>query len=120
MREVWDRIGISASLICVAHCLATPALVMISPIFSEFLSHSMFHLIIMMVVIPVATWALWNGYRIHRLRQVLMLGSLGVLIMALSITLSHKQIYETIGMIVAGLLLASAHLLNLKACRLER
>ena len=118
MREIWDRVGISASLLCVLHCLLTPLLVLSMPVVGEFLSHQMFHIIIMVIVVPVAVWALWNGYRLHKYVRVLWLGGAGIAILIASMYLgSHNPTIEVTGMVAAGLILASAHLFNLRACK---
>jgi hypothetical protein len=120
MREFWDRVGISASLLCVVHCLATPLMVLSMPVVGEFLSHDLFHVLIMIVVIPVAVWALWNGYRVHRHPRVLWLGAIGIVLLTAAMFANHQdQRIEIAGMIAAGLILASAHWINLRSCRIR-
>jgi hypothetical protein len=120
MREIWDRIGISASLLCVVHCLFTPLLVLFMPIAGEFLSHHMFHVIVAIVVFPIAVWALWNGFSQHRKRSVLYFGAAGIFLMSAGMILGdYDRVYEYLGMIVAGLMLAWAHYSNLRACRIS-
>ncbi len=132
MNEFWDRIGISASLLCVIHCLFSPVLVLFLPVLGEFVSEQWFHWLIAGVVIPVAAGALWLGYRRHRNQKVLALGAIGIglLVTGLYISylethsssvreLGHQNPLEIVTMIAAGLTLASAHLLNLRACRVH-
>lgn len=120
MRAIWDRIGISASLLCVIHCLLTPALVIFLPFLGNFLAHGWFHTIIVLVVFPVAIWALWNGFLLHRLKRVLWLGSGGILFLASAMVVGHDNPQnEFTLMIIAGLILATAHFINLRACRME-
>jgi hypothetical protein len=119
MREIWDRIGISASLLCVVHCLFTPLLVLFMPIAGEFFSHETFHVIIAVIVFPVAVWALWNGYQQHHKRSVLYFGAAGITLMIFGMILGEfDRRFEYAGMISAGLLLAWAHYTNLRSCRL--
>ena len=120
MRDLWDRIGISTSILCVVHCLFTPLLVLSMPVVGEFLSHDMFHVIIILIVVPVAVWALWNGYRLHRLQQVLWLGGFGIVGIVLAMILGANDARIEIAlMILSGLTLASAHYFNLRACRIK-
>lgn len=116
MRGLWDRIGISASLLCVLHCLLTPFLILLMPVLGEWTSHTTFHSLIVFIVVPVAVWALWNGYRAHRLKRVIVLGTLGLALLCVAMVVPNPQ-YETVFMIVAGLTLASAHLSNIRACQ---
>lgn len=118
MREIWDRIGISASLLCVAHCLLTPFLVLLIPFLGHSFAHRWFHTLIVLVVVPVAVWALWNGYRLHRLPRVLWLGGAGIVMIFAALYFGQSESHlEFAFMIVAGLMLAMAHYFNLRACR---
>lgn len=118
MREVWDRIGMSASLLCVIHCLATPLIVLLLPFAGEVLEHRWFHISIALIVFPVAIWALWNGYQLHRRKVVLYLGSVGLAVLALGMAVGeYSHEFEIAAMVAAGLILAAAHYNNLRACR---
>lgn len=120
MRAVWDKIGISASLLCLIHCLFTPVLVIFLPFLGETLSHQWFHRIIVVVVLPVAVWALYSGYQIHKLKRILWLGAAGLAFLISAMLFGHDDFrVEYALMIIAGILLASAHLVNLRACRLD-
>ena len=125
MTEFWDRIGISASIICAIHCVLTPALVILIPFVGNFLSEPWIHVTIAAVIFPVAIWALWSGYRKHRHPRVLVAGGIGLLFMAggMSLENSHPSTREgalqTLLLIAAGLTLAVAHYFNLRACRLK-
>jgi CDP-diglyceride synthetase len=93
---------------------------MVSPVFAELLDPDFFHIAIAFIIIPVAIWALWSGYRVHRLNRVLWLGLLGVgLIVGGTLAGHANRNAEVILMVFAGLILASAHLYNLRACRIR-
>ncbi len=67
----------------------------------------------------VAVWALYNGYLVHRMKRVLYLGAVGLALLIAAMTLGHDDFRVEYGlMIAAGLTLATAHLTNLRACRL--
>ncbi|MBX3023040.1 MAG: MerC domain-containing protein [Bdellovibrionales bacterium] len=118
MNEFWDRLGISTSILCILHCLLTPVLVVFLPFAGEELAHGWFHWIIVCVVVPVAIWALWNGYRLHRLKRVLWLGSVGLIFVCLALYVGYYDLnYEIILMISGGLLLSMAHFSNLRQCQ---
>jgi len=118
MTKFWDRIGISASILCVVHCLATPFLVIFLPLVGASLAHAWFHALIIAIVVPVAVWALWNGYRVHRHSTMLWYAGFGFLFIGLSVLLGHDHdLIEKAFMIAAGLLLGYAHFLNLRARR---
>ncbi len=123
MTEFWDRIGISASLLCAIHCVLTPVLVILIPLAGNFLSAPWVHIAIAVVIFPVAVWALWSGYRRHRHRRILITGGVGLVLMATGMTLENADpssrafALQTILLISAGLTLAAAHFFNLRACR---
>lgn len=130
MTEFWDRLGISASLLCALHCLLTPALILLVPFLGETLTAHWFHIIIAGVVFPVAILALWSGYRRHHLRGVLILGGIGLTLMSIGIWFgwnsggqhshhAHGQLNgkEILFMVTAGVVLSCAHYINLRECR---
>jgi hypothetical protein len=78
----------------------------------------MFHAVMAAIIVPVAIWALWNGYREHRNRRVLYLGITGLVLVCLALALGHYDIrYEYAFMIAGGIGLTAAHWINLRACR---
>lgn len=119
MNGFWDRFGISASLFCIVHCLFTPMLVVLVPFVGQTLAHGWFHLVIAAIVVPTAVWALWNGYRQHHTRRILWLGEAGLVFVCLALSLGARDSRVEVGFMSAGgLLLAAAHLGNLRACRI--
>src|ERR1700712_1632735 len=105
MNRFWDRLGISASILCGIHCLLTPLIVLSVPALGNIFSHQAFHWIIAVVVFPAAVVALWMGYRIHRYPQMLGLGAIGLLFLAAGIyagTFDQNNL-ETGTMICAGI-----------------
>lgn len=118
MNHIWDRLGISASVICIIHCLLTPALVAISPVLANYFSDQMFHAIVVIIVVPVAVLALWRGYLLHRKKSVLYNGSIGIALIFAALYMGHGHHMETSLMIIAGIILSMAHYRNLKGCQL--
>lgn len=118
MNGFLDRLGISASLLCILHCVLTPLLVVMVPFVGTQLAHGWFHAVIAAIVVPVAVWALWNGYRQHNDARVLWLGGIGLGFVALALLLPGEVLQrEFILMSIGGLSLAGAHLLNLRRCQ---
>ena len=100
-------------MVCILHCLLTPALVAMVPLLGHAFNESWFHAGVIAIVIPVAAWALWNGYKTHRRRRVLWLGGAGTLLIAGAVA---RADVETPLMIGAGLILSLAHYFNLTVC----
>ena len=119
MSEFWDRLGISTSLLCIVHCLATPFLVLLVPFAGEFMEHRWFHLIIAIVVLPVAAIALARGYRLHQKKSTLWWGAIGIAFVGIALIFGERdqKIFEFCCMMIGGAGLITAHYLNLKECR---
>lgn len=115
MTSFWDRFGISASLLCVIHCLSAPILALAIP-FSNWFTSETFHIIMALVIFPVAIWALLTGYRKHRHKIVLQLGTVGLSLVALGLIFSGG-IAEFVLTACGGVILALAHFKNLKQCQ---
>lgn len=122
MIAFWDRLGITASVLCVIHCLLTPIAVVVLPFAAQSRLHGDFHLLIAAIVVPVALLALLRGYRIHRDTSVLWLGGLGILLMlaAMSGRSVTDESAESWLMIAGGIALSAAHYRNLRECRCQR
>ena len=118
MNSFWDRLGISASILCVVHCLLTPMLVVFLPLVGATLARGWFHAAIIATVVPVAIFALWKGYRVHRQTHILWMGAFGFVAIALAAVFGaeHNAI-ETGFMVAGGLVLSAAHYLNMRTTR---
>ncbi len=118
MNSLWDRIGISASILCVIHCLLTPVLLVFLPLVGATLARGWFHAAIIAIVVPVAMFALWRGYRLHHYTPIVWLAGFGFLAIGLAVAFGaeHNAI-ETGFMVAGGLLLSAAHYLNIRAAR---
>lgn len=105
-------------MICIVHCLVTPAFIFVMPVVAEVFVHAWFHTLVILLVFPVAVWALVRGYLIHHHVYVLVLGVLGLICVALAFIWGHhSQNLETLFMVIAGAFLSLAHFLNLRAIR---
>ena len=62
----WDRLGVAASVLCAAHCLAAPLLFLAVPKVAGIWAHPSSHALIALLVLPLAGTVLLRGYRLHR------------------------------------------------------
>jgi hypothetical protein len=59
-----DGIAVSASLLCLVHCLALPLLAASLPALGLFVTHSLLvHALLLGVALPLGLWALARGWR---------------------------------------------------------
>jgi hypothetical protein len=115
-----DRFGVLLSGICLLHCLALPALVATVPVVgSAWLDESHAHGWLFAAALPTSLIALGWGVRQHGRHWIGALGLIGVLLLAYawlghregSLGIAADRVITSIG----GLLLASAHALNLRS-----
>ncbi|MBI4293339.1 MAG: MerC domain-containing protein [Betaproteobacteria bacterium] len=120
-RSRWDRLGIALSLICLAHCLLLPVALVALPLFAvQWLQEGTVHVLMALMLAPVAALALVPGLKLHRSWGVAgaMAAGLGLISTAAFAgegTVAHEW---TIALTVAGgALLVAAHFVNLRLCR---
>ena len=102
--------------LCVVHCLAGSVLLAGLSITGGLWAHEV-HAIGLAIALPLALYALVRGVRMHHRHVVVVLGGLGLLMMAVSLLLRHGSGAEMALSIVGVLTLAGAHLLNLRWSR---
>ena len=108
-----DGAGVTLSSACIIHCLALPLALAILPSWSEALSlPEEFHLIMVMIAVPLSSYVLLRARHGQGRRQVrLGLGIAGLALMVAALTV-EGEVLET-GMTTFGAaLVATAHILN--------
>ena len=116
-----DAIAVVLSGVCMLHCLALPLLLTISPILNvTLLSETVFHLLLLVFILPTSVIALTIGCRSHKDKITLVLGALGLSILTITAFFGHQLVGLTGERILTsfgGLILASAHIQNYRCCR---
>lgn len=132
-----DKVGMLLSGLCVIHCIATPFLIMFSPMVAHFFDSKWSHLGIFLFIVPVAYFTFWRFYKNHRNKKPMILGTIGILLLCLALLSpghgweiggehfhSHNQEHfhylDTIINIVGSIILMSGHWLNIKIHRDSR
>lgn len=116
-----DGFAIAMSLACILHCLLLPVLIVVFPILgSTILADESFHGLLLVLIIPTSSLALYLGCRQHGDGLVLWLGMAGLAILALAAGLGISVLGvtgEKVLTALGGTLLAAAHVLNFRRCR---
>ena len=120
-RRLLDTTAVVLSSVCMLHCLALPIVLTVLPIVNvSLMDETTFHLVMMVVILPISLIALTIGCRQHKDRLTLILGTTGLTILTgtglfghVWFGLSGERIMTSIG----GLVLASAHIQNYRCCR---
>lgn len=118
-----DKLAISLSAVCLMHCLLTPVLVTLIPIFalSALVEDILFHQLMLWIVLPTSVVALFLGCRRHRQLSIAATGILGMAILIVVAFYGHDLFgiaAEKIATSVGGLVLAMSHYLNYRACQM--
>ena len=105
------------SFACLLHCLFTPLLVSVLPLFGlGLLAGGGFHAVFAVGVMLAAAVALIPGFRVHRRVSVPALGFAGVTSVGVGAAMSHGGA-ETLLTVIGSLLLVTAHITNLRYAR---
>ena len=75
-----DRIGIGASVLCAIHCAIAPFLLIMLPAFGKIWAHPLSHILVAMLVVPLAAFSIRKGYLTHQKRWVLVTAYIGIFV----------------------------------------
>ena len=125
MQKIIDNLGITISAACAIHCVLLPAILIIAP-YSFFASHE-FHETLIYFILPFAAVAFFLGCKKHGDYKVLIMGSIGIILLATSLVIhevfhseQHSEEFMVILITIAGsVTLIFSHLRNAKLCRQE-
>ena len=107
--------------LCLVHCLALPLLLALLPLAAaSFVADESFHRWLLLAIVPSSALALVLGSRRHHHPEVLRLGAGAVALLAVAAFgdwYGMSERWQTVLTVIGGLLLGSAHLLNLRLHR---
>ncbi|MEH6789014.1 MerC domain-containing protein [Parasphingorhabdus sp.] len=111
--DLIEGAAISASLLCLVHCLALPVLLLVLPgLLGIFAQSELFHAAVFLVFAPFAAIAFLIGYRSHGQAVPAMLGLAGLVCLAVALVPGLGEQGEYWITITGSLLLVTGHLLN--------
>jgi hypothetical protein len=115
-----DYFGMTASTICLLHCIGTPLLLSFFPLFGLGGRDEAFHRIMVVLVSLPVLFALAPGFLAHRRWTVLALGGFGLSLFIAAVLLvgpRYGESAETVLAVIGGLHLFAAHSKNRTFCR---
>lgn len=113
-RDLFDRLAIGLSALCLVHCAASVIFVAMLATAGGALLHPAIHEIGLGLAILLAIVGLGRGFLQHRRRGPMLLGTLGIALMATALSVPHG-IFEA-GFTMFGVAcVAIAHHLNRRA-----
>lgn len=122
-RSVWrfaDRLGAMAAFLCAIHCALLPFVLALLPLLGlGFLGTHAFERNFVLFACLLATATLVGGYRRHRRPLPLSLAFPGLLLLLVGVIFAENYsiVLHSVMVTCGGLLLASAHFVNLRMDR---
>ena len=115
-----DKLAITVSLACAIHCLFVPSFVILSAgLLSITIDNEFIHKLLVLVAVPISSFALIKGYNYHKSSSFLPFGILG-LISLISAVVFGESILGEFGekglTLLGSVLVAYSHFKNYKMC----
>ncbi|MEH3038860.1 MAG: MerC family mercury resistance protein [Sphingomonas paucimobilis] len=111
-----DGFAVTASLLCLIHCLLLPLLLIALPVLATMLMlPESFHTIAFAVALPTSALAMASGIARHRRPRPLVLALLGLALLGTGAFAVDTEAVERIVTSIGAVILAVAHLLNWRA-----
>lgn len=115
-----DRLGIAVSAVCLIQCLALPVTLLFAPLASwGLLSHAMFHLILLLIIVPVSGLAFVLGFLRHRNARMWLPAGFGLALLIVAAVLEQRHALAPGWMAaltsLASLALITGHVVNLRS-----
>ena len=117
---VSDKFAMGLSLACVLHCFFVPSfLIITSGMLSVSLDNEFVHKLLVLVAVPISSFALIKGYKYHKTFSFISFGILGLVALILAVLLGESNLGELgeKGLTLLGsILVAYSHFKNYKMC----
>ena len=117
---VSDKFAMGLSLACVLHCFFVPSfLILTSGMLSVSLDNEFVHKLLVLVAVPISSFALIKGYKYHKTFSFISFGILGLVALILAVVLGESILGEfgEKGLTLLGsILVAYSHFKNYKLC----
>ena len=122
-QSIADKSAISLSLLCAIHCLFFPLLAVFLPSMIALpLQDEIFHIWMVIIVVPVSAYALTMGCKNHKRYQILLIGSIGLTILSTVAILGNDLLGEELEKtftVIGALVIAIAHIWNYRICQYQ-
>lgn len=115
-----DALAISASTLCLIHCLVLPVLIAFLPAIAEWADlGEVFHIVMLALAVPLSSLTLFGGWRRHGVVFLMIAGAVGLLLLMLGLAFEGQGMGTALT-VAGGLVLTVAHVANLRATNLHR
>ena len=116
-----DKAAITLSILCVIHCLFLPLLVVLLPSMIALpMQEEVFHIWMVVAVVPISTYALTMGCKKHKRYIMLLIGAVGLLILSFVAFFGHDLLgeqLEKVFTVIGAIIIVIAHIWNYRLCQ---
>jgi len=121
-----DKAAIGLSFLCTLHCLALPLAIVLLPSLAALpLNDEMFHIWMLIIVVPTSLIAFTLGCREHKRYRLFAFGGIGLTLMVLAVVLEepllhdlkHGEAIEKFLTLIGAIIIAVGHYLNYRLCQ---
>jgi len=123
LQTISDKSAISLSMLCTIHCLVLPLIAVLLPsAIAMPLQDEIFHIWMIIAVVPISLYALTMGCKNHKRYQALLIGCMGLLVLSITAFFGHDLFGENLEKaftVVGAVIIAIAHIKNYRLCKLQ-
>jgi hypothetical protein len=113
LQDMIEGLAVGAALACLVHCIALPVILAALPALATMVPiPATFHILALAFALPATAGALYVGYRRHRLAAPLLVGGVGLALLALGVLRWGETPLEAPVTILGSLAIAGAHVAN--------
>lgn len=115
-----DKLSIGLSLACAIHCLVLPVLLIMLPSLAALNIHDeVFHIWMVIIVIPMSLYALTLGCKQHKRYQLFLMGAIGLTLLISALVFEERvgEAGEQILTVLGSGFLAVGHWFNYRLCK---
>ena len=124
VQAITDKLAIGLSLMCAIHCLAITSLIALLPsLVALGLDNEVFHLWMVVVVLPSSVYALTLGCKQHKRYRLLIWGCIGLTLLVMALVFGEERIGEDGEKILTVLgagFVAVGHWFNYRLCQEQK
>lgn len=115
-QRLLDGFAVTASLLCLIHCLLLPVLFIALPVLATMLAlPEAFHAAAFAVAVPTSALAMVSGIARHRRQRPAILAGIGIILLGIGAFAIDAELTERVVTSIGALTLAVAHILNWRA-----
>ena len=116
-----DKVAVTLSTACVIHCFFAPSFIILTSGFlSISIDNELVHYLILLLAVPVSSFALYLGWKNHKNTSFLPFGITGLLVLVAAVLMGEAMLGEAgerAITLLGSLLVAYSHFRNHQECK---